>query len=272
MKKNKIKYLSFIILLFIAIVFIIPYLWMLSNSFKTTKEILINPTNIFPEDFSISGYVKVLSNSPFFSWLKNSLIVTITNTTVVLFTSTLVGFVFAKYQFRGKKILFMILLSTMMIPATTVIIPNFLLINFLNLYDSLGALIIPAFVSAYGIFMCKQFCEDIPDSMIECARLEGASSFYIYFHIILPLLKPAIASLTIFTFLTYWNDYLNPLIMLNKVENMTLPIALSFFASQHATDLSATMAASALIMIPVTIVFVMFQKQFVKGITMTGGK
>jgi len=127
-------------------------------------------------------------------------------------------------------------------------------------------------VSGFGIFLCRQFCEDIPDSICEAAKIDGAGDLRIYFTIILPLLRPCLAALAIFTFLESWNDYLRPLIMLEKVDSMTLPVALSFFSTQHGNDLSATMSAAALVMLPVTILFLVFQKHFIKGIALTGGK
>lgn len=262
----------FIGLSILALIFIMPYFWMVSNSFKSTGEILTNPRHLLPLDPTISGYTKVLTNSPFFDWLKNSSIVTIVNTSIIVFTSALVGYVFSKYKFKGKTFLFTLMLASMMVPAQTTMIPSFMLINSLGLYNSLGALIVPSFVNAFGIFLCKQFCDEIPKELIESAKLDGAGDFRIFFQIVLPQIKPALGALAIFTFLQYWNDYLNPLIMLNEVKKMTLPLALSYFANQHMADLSATMAASALIMIPVTIVFMIFQKYFIKGIAMTGMK
>ncbi len=275
LKHRKIKPIHialFIGLFSISLFMILPFLWMVSNSLKSTKEILIDPKHLIPLNFTISGYVKVLTKSPFFYWLRNSLFITTTNTVVILVTSSLVGFVFSKFRFRFKKILFMLVLATMMVPTHTTMIPGFLLINALGLYNTAGALIFPSFVNAFGIFLCKQACDDIPNELIEAARMEGANNFSIYLKIILPLIRPTIGALTIFTFLNYWNDYLNPLIMINDIKKMTLPLALSFFSSQHTADLSATMAASSLIMLPVIIVFLLFQKQFIKGIATTGMK
>lgn len=273
--KNKIKLSKVFILIFLsvmAILFVVPYFWMISNSFKSTKEILLSPNHLIPLNPTLDGYTKVLTTSPFFTWLKNSLFITIVNTFIILATSSLLGYVFSKFKFKMRNILLLVILGTMMIPSQVTLIPSFLLIDKLGLYNKLGALIYPSFINAFGIYLCKQFCDEIPDSLIESARIDGAKDFKIFYKIILPILKPALGALTIFTFLNYWNDYLNPLIMLNDVKKMTLPLALSFFANQHAADLSATMAASALIMIPVTIVFMMFQKYFIKGITMTGIK
>ena len=278
MKKQKItreqviRFLIFIGLGLLAIIFVLPYIWMILNSFKSTREILMNPKNIIPESFTLAGYEKVLTQSPFFTWFKNSAFITITNTVVILFVSALVGYVFSKFEFRFKNILFIIILATMMVPAQTTMIPSFLLISKLGLYNTAGALILPSFVNAFGIYLCKQFCDEIPKEIIESAKLDGASDLKIFFKIVIPMIRPALGALAIFTFLTYWNDYLNPLIMLSEVKKMTLPLALSFFAQQHMADLSAQMAASALIMIPVTIVFLAFQKQFIKGIAMTGMK
>ena len=168
--------------------------------------------------------------------------------------------------------LFWLLLATMMVPSQVTMIPGFLIINAIGLYDSLSGLIVPAFVSAFGIFLCRQFCEDIPDSLCEAALIDGAGPVFMYIKIMLPLMKPCLAALGIFTFLGTWNDYLMPLIILEKTRNMTLPVALSFFSGQHSNDMGTVMAAAALIMMPVTILFLCFQRQFIKGIALTGTK
>ena len=268
----KIKIFAVVILIIASIIVVIPYIWMLSNSFKTTKEAVMFPNRLIPEAPTLAGYEKVLTKSPFFSWLKNSCIVTGVNTLIVLFTSTILGYVFARFEFKGKRFLFNILMYTMMVPAQVTMITSFLLIDTIGLYDNLLALIIPAFVNAFGVYLCKQYIEEIPKSLIESARIDGAGDFMIYWKIVIPQIKPAIGSLAIFTFLQYWNDYLNPLLFLSSKDRMTLPLALSYFSSQHTSDLSAVMAASALIMIPSAIIFIIFQKQFVKGIAMTGMK
>ena len=268
----KLRVFAIIILIVASIIVVIPYIWMLSNSFKSTKEAVMHPNLLIPENPTIDGYVKVLTKSPFFSWLKNSVIVTGVNTIIVLFTSTLLGYVFARFEFKGRQLLFNILMYTMMVPAQVTMITSFLLIDSIGLYDNLLALIIPAFVNAFGVYLCKQYIEEIPKSLIESARIDGASDFMIYWKIVIPQIRPAIGSLAIFTFLQYWNDYLNPLLFLSSKDRMTLPLALSYFSTQHTSDLSAVMAASALIMIPSAIVFIIFQKQFVKGIAMTGMK
>lgn len=268
----KSRALIFAILLAVSIIVVIPYVWMLSNSFKTTIETLTDPMHIIPQEFTLDGYIKVLTKSPFFHWLGNSVFITCTNTIVILFTSTLVGYLFARFRFRGRDFLFAMLMFTMMVPAQVTMITTFIIIDDIGLYNSVWALIIPSFVNVFGIYLCKQYCEEIPRELIESARIDGAGDFAIYWRIVIPQIRPAIGALAIFTFMEYWNDYLNPLIYLSSTEKMTLPLALSYFSTQHSTDLSATMAASALIMIPAAIVFIIFQKQFIKGLSMTGMK
>ena len=268
----KSRALIFAILLAVSIIVVIPYVWMLSNSFKTTIETLTDPMHIIPQEFTLDGYIKVLTKSPFFHWLGNSVFITCTNTLVILFTSTLVGYLFARFRFRGRDFLFAMLMFTMMVPAQVTMITTFIIIDDIGLYNSVWALIIPSFVNVFGIYLCKQYCEEIPRELIESARIDGAGDFAIYWRIVIPQIRPAIGALAIFTFMEYWNDYLNPLIYLSSTEKMTLPLALSYFSTQHSTDLSATMAASALIMIPAAIVFIIFQKQFIKGMSMTGMK
>lgn len=271
-ENNRLRIFAMVVLIIASIVIVIPYVWMLSSSFKSAKELMTNPRGFLPVKPTLSGYEKVLTKSPFFSWLKNSLIVTGTNTLAIIFTSSILGYVFARLEFKGKKFLFSVLMYTMMVPAQVTMITSFIIVDRIGLYDNLLALIVTALVNAFGVYLCKQYIEEIPASLIEAARIDGANEFSIYWRIVIPQIRPALGSLAIFTFLQYWNDYLNPLLYLSSTNRMTLPLALSYFSTQHSTDISATMAAAALIMIPSAIVFIIFQKQFVKGIAMTGMK
>ncbi len=271
-KNYKLRLIGFLILMFFVVIFLAPYFWMLSNSFKSTKEILLEPNHLLPEHFTLDSYKKVLFESLFFIWFKNSAIVSIIDTLVILFSSSIIGFVLSKYKFKLNQPFFALVLATMMVPVTAVIIPNFMLISSLGWYDRIVSLIVPTFFNAFGIFLCKQYIDDIPKELFESAMLDGASDMKIYTQIVLPMIRPALGSLTIFTFLGIWNDYETPLIYLNTSKNMTLPLALSYFNNQHISDLSATMAAASLIMFPVTILFLIFQKEFIKGIAMTGMK
>ena len=244
---------------------------MLLLSFKFHREI-IQANSFLPRVWTIQNYINVFRTVPMLHWFRNSVVSTSTATIIVLFTSTIIGFVFAKYDFRFKKIIFWFILATMMVPPQTTMIPTFLLINKIGLYDRLPSLIVPGMVTGFGIFLCRQFIEDIPNSLCEAAIIDGASSFYIYFRIIVPLIRPAIGALAIFTFLQYWNDYLRPLLYLNSINSYTLSLAITFFSSQRSSDIGAIMAAATMVMLPVAVVFFIFQKQFIKGIAITGMK
>ena len=259
------------VILFVGILFIMPYVWMILNSFKDRIEIMKAKT-FWPDEFTISNYITVFEDSPIISWFKNSVLVTVIGTLLMLFTSSIAGFVFAKYEFKAKNMVFLFVLATMMVPAQVTMIPSFLIIDALHMYDTLAALIVPTMVGGFGIFLCRQFIEDIPSALCEAASIDGASDFYIYSRIIVPLIRPALGALTIFTFLSKWNDYLGPLLYLSDPKNMTMPLALNFFAGQKSSDIGAIMAAATLVTLPVTIVYLCLQKQFIKGIAISGMK
>lgn len=249
-----------------------PLIWMIMTSFKSNADIRQNRTKFFPTQWTLEGYIKAFEKAPIGQWFLNSIVITAAVTLAVIVTSTLIGFVFAKYQFRGKKMLFVLLLGTMMVPPQVTMIPRYLMIQKLHLFNTLGALIVPGLVSAFSIYLARQFMADLPDSLFEAARMDGAGPLRIYWSIALPNIKPAIGSIGIFTAMMHWNDYLNPLLMLNDMDKMTLPLGLVIFDSQRTVDLSATMAAAALIMMPMIMIFVMFQKQFIKGMAFSGIK
>jgi len=267
MRRNIIYFFLFVFI----VIMLVPFLWMLLLSFKPQLEIS-KANSILPKVWTINNYIKVFQTVPVLRWFRNSVLVTVTATLIILFTSSIVGFVFAKYEFRFKNVIFWFILATMMVPPQTTMIPSFLLINMLGLYDKLPSLIVPGMVTGFGIFLCRQFIEDVPNSLCEAAIIDGANPFFIYFKIIIPLIRPAIGALAIFTFLSYWNDYMLPLLYLNKIGNMTLSLAISFFSTQRTTDVGAIMAVATLVMLPVTVVFFIFQKQFIKGIAITGMK
>lgn len=230
------------------------------------------PPTFFPEVIVTSGYVKVFTDAPIFNWFMNSAFVSAVVVMAVVFTSTLGGYIFAKFNFRFKNFLFLLILSTMMVPFQVTMIPTYLICNFLGLINSLWVLIIPSLVSAFGIFLCRQFAASLPNETIEAGRIEGASEYHIFSRLILPSIKPAIAALGIFTFIGKWNDYLWPLIAINDETRMTLPLALNFFNSRQVANMNVMMSASVVIIVPIIIVFLIFQKQFIEGLTLSGLK
>ncbi|MEI0739727.1 carbohydrate ABC transporter permease [Paenibacillus sp. JTLBN-2024] len=205
-------------------------------------------------------------------WLLNSAVTSVIITAATLFTSALAGYVFAKHQFRGKRIWFLLILATMMIPFQVIMIPTYLITAKLGLVNNLAAIVLPNLVSSYGVFLAKQFIEEIPNDLLEAARIDGAGELKLMVRIIAPLIFPMLSALGIFTFMNAWNNYLWPLIVLNDTEKMTVPLALVYFNGTHVVNYNVVMSAAVLITIPVIVVFLIFQKQFVKGLTMTGMK
>ena len=255
-----------------AVLFLVPFLWMILASFKTAQEIVQVPPTIWPVHPTLANYGTVLSAMPLGTFYRNSLIVTTTVTLSVLFTSSLAGYIFAKFQFFGRNLLFVLILSTLMIPFQVVLIPTYIIINALGLLNTLWALILPSMVNVFGIFLMRQYIENLPSEYIDAGRIDGASEWGIYSRIILPQTRPALAALAIFTFMASWNDYLWPLIVINDQDKMTLPLALAFFNSAHGIRYDLTLTAATLVVIPVVIVFLILQRQFIQGIALTGLK
>jgi len=273
MKKDNMGYNILLAVLTIsAVIMVIPYLWMILSSLKSNLEIVSPPATILPKSPSFEGYATVLKDAPFWSWLVNSMITSTFVTTGVLLTSSLSGYIFAKFKFKGKKIIFVSVLATMMVPFQIIMMPIYLIISRLGLINNLAGIIIPFLVGGFGIFLSKQFIENIPDSLIEAARIDGAGEFQTFYKLILPQIKPILSALAIFTFMASWNRYLWPLVVLNDMEKMTVPLALVYFNSRHVVQYNVVMSASVLIMMPVIVVFLVFQKQFIKGLTLTGIK
>ncbi len=258
-----------------GVIMIVPLIWMLLSSFKSQAEILqLNPS-FFPQHFTLESYSTVFSDSSFPLWtfLRNSFIVSTVATVSVLFTSALAGYVFAKFRFFGKGFLFALILASLMVPFQVVVVPLYLIIRDLNLFNTLYALIVPNLVSAFGIYLMRQFIEGLPNALIEAGRIDGASEFRIYWRIIVPQVIPALTALGIFTFKWMWNDYLWPLVAINDQAHETLALGMAqFVVGQHGTRFDLTLAVATLSALPIVVLFVIFQRQFVEGISLSGLK
>jgi len=273
--KNVYKRYHYLIIAFMGVFSVImmyPMAWMLVTSFKSNADIHKNKAKFFPAEWTVEGYRSAFEKAPIGDWLVNSIVITAVITFAVILTSTLIGYVFAKYEFKFKRSLFLLMLATMMVPPQVTMIPRYLMIQKMHLFNTRWALIVPGLVSAFAIYLARQFITDVPDSLCEAAKMDGAGPLRIYWSVILPNIKPAIGSIGIFTAMANWNDYLNPLLMLNDIDKMTLPLGRVIFASRRSVDLAATMAAAAMIMMPMILIFVLFQRQFIKGMTMSGIK
>jgi multiple sugar transport system permease protein len=254
----------------VAIVFVSPLILMLSSAFKPMAEITRVPPTILPQSPTLENFRTVLLEAPYGLWYRNSLVVAISVTALCLLTSAVGGYIFAYFDFPLKRPLFILILATLMIPFPVLLIPNYLIANRLGVLNSLLALILPGIVSAFGIFLIRQFAAGIPRDLIEAARLDGAGEWAIFARIIVPLLRPALAALGVFTFLASWNDYLWPLVAINDLDKSTIPLALTFFNTTHAQRYDLVMAAAAMAVVPVLIVFLIFQRQIVKALVLAG--
>jgi multiple sugar transport system permease protein len=253
---------------------LLPFVMMILSSFKTNLEVLRVPPTFWPESFTIENYLKIFTDPklPLLRFYGNSAFVSIFNVGSTLFTSSLIGYMFAKFEFPGKKILFGWFLTMMMIPTQITMIPSYLILAKLHLINSLWGLVIFSAVDAFGIFLLRQFCESLPSELLDAARIDGASEWQIYLRIVLPQLGPPLATLGILGFMQNWNAYLWPMIVLQKIEVRTLPIILTWFNSTHTGQGALVMAATVLIIMPVLFVFLFFQRWIVQGFTMTGFK
>jgi multiple sugar transport system permease protein len=265
----------YVILTVGGVIAAIPFLWMLLSSFKTGAEIRQFPPTFFPKDPTLENYRTILTDPslpPLWLLYRNSAFVAVFNVIFTLFTSSLLGYILAKYEFRGRQWLFWFVIATMMIPSQVTMIPGYLILLQLGLLNNLWGLVLPSMIDAFGVFVMRQFILSVPDDIIASARVEGASEWRIFRSIVLPQLKPALATLGMLTFMFSWNAYLWPLIVLTEQEKRTLPIILAWYSTQHSSQEQLVMAASVLMVIPVLIVFAFSQRWIVKGLTLTGGK
>lgn len=266
--------LVYLILIVGGLIALLPFIWMILATFKTGAEVRQIPPTFFPEAFTLENYKTIFSdeNLPLGLFYRNSLIIALSNTTLVILTSSLFGYIFAKHDFWGKRPFFWFILATMMIPFQVTMIPGYLILVKLELINKLAGLIIPSAISAFGIFLITQFAKSIPNEMLDAARVDGAGEWRIYHAIALPQLGPALATLGMLTFMSNWNAYLWPLIVLTEQDKRTLPIILTWYTTQHSNQIHLSMAASVLVVLPILLVFLLAQRWIIRGISLTGMK
>lgn len=267
------KILVYAILILITIVMVIPFLWMLSASIKSDREVFqMNPFVWIPEVPKWDNYIKIWTKIPMLKFVENTVFLTIVVTFLQLLTSSFAAYSFAKLEFKHKNALFLAYIATIAMPWQVYMVPQFIMMRAMGLNDKLLAMICLQAFSAFGVFMMKQFYEGIPSELCEAARIDGMSEYKIYAKIMLPLSKPALSTLTIFTFVSTWNDYLGPLIYLKTESKKTIQLGLKMFIGQYSSEYGLIMAGSVLSLIPVIIVFLCLQKYFVEGVASTGLK
>ncbi|MQY58151.1 MAG: ABC transporter permease subunit [Clostridia bacterium] len=270
--KGRVKILAYIILCAGAVIMLLPFVWLVSGAFKTLPETILVPPTWIPRNPTLTNFSKVFTWVPFARYYLNSIVVVLVVLASTLFTCSLAGFAFAKYEFRGRNIIFILILATMMIPFQLIIVPLYIMMFEARLTDTLAALIIPMLTSAYGIFLCRQFMLGIPSSLLDAGRIDGSTEFSLYWKIILPLSKPVLATLAIITFMWNWDSFLWPIIVADSPKSLTLPVGIAQFGQQYSTYYNLQMAASLLMVIPVIALFLALQKYFIEGIVLSGLK
>lgn len=274
-KKKKMRISTILIFLFcciMAFIMLVPFVWMVSASFKTNAEIFEYPVRWIPRVFRSLNYEKVWNAIPFFTYFLNTLKLSVIITLLQLFTCSLAAFAFTKLKFPGRDKIFLAYLATMMIPWHAIMVPQFIVVRLMGLYNSHMALIVMQAFSAFGVFLLRQNMLSIPDSLHEAAKIDGCSTFRIYRSIILPLSQNGLATLTVLTFNSVWNDYMGPMIYLDSDNLKTIQIGLASFQQQFATDYGAIMAGTVCSVIPIIIVYAIGQKHIVEGVAFAGVK
>ncbi len=263
------------ILIAISVVTVVPFVFMASTSFTKSFTMMSYPPQLIPTAPNLANYAELIfefQDGLFPRWFLNSVLTTAAITVGSLFLNTLSGYLFAKKQFVGRNVVFALILSTLMVPAAVKLIPAFQVARALNLYDSYGAVVVPALASPIGIFMMRQFISGLPTELIEAAKIDGASEVRIFLQIVVPLSKPAMAALGIFTAVTAWNDFLWPLVVLPTAAMRTLPVGLATIRGQFVVDYGMVMAGSVLAVLPMVVLYLMFQRYFVEGLRAGYGK
>jgi len=258
------------ILLVGGLAMIFPFVWMVVSSLKTAQE--ITSLALIPEHPTLDNYRRVFGATQFVRWFINSLIIAGITTASVAFFDSLAGYTLAKFRFPGQQLVFIMILSTLMVPTEMLVIPWYLMSINLHWSNSYWGIMFPGVMSAFGVFLMRQFFENVPNELLDAARIDGVSEFGLFWRIALPLVRPALAALCIFTFLGNWNAFLWPLIVTRTPEMRTLPVGIAFFSSEAGSAYELIMTAAALATIPVLVIFAIFQRQIIKGVALTGLK
>lgn len=263
----------YVVLTLGLVAMVMPFVWMILGSFKTDAEIRQNPTGFLPQNPTVENFETLFGRLDFTTFFLNSVVVAVFVTLGNIVFCSMIGYALAKLQFRGKKLLFGLVLGTLMVPGVVTFVPLFVLTANLGLVNSYPGLILPFLISPVGVFLMRQFMLGLPDELIEAARIDGAGEWRIFLRVIMPMCGPAVATLTILTFLASWNNFLWPLVVATTEDMYTLPVALALYSvGQNAARYGLMMAGAVVVVLPVLLVFVFLQRYFVQGIALTGIK
>jgi len=253
-----------------AVIMVFPFLWMLVSSFKDAREVL--SPGFWPREFTLTNYIEVLTRTAFPRWFMNSMIVAVINTASVLFLCSLVGYVLATMRFPGKQFVFLAILSTLMVPTEMLVIPWFVMSAQFGWVDTYWGLLFPGLIPGFGVFLMRQFFQTLPRDLFDAGRIDGVSEFGLFLRIGLPLVGPGLAALGIFAFIGNWNAFLWPLIVVQSAAMRTVPVGIALFSGEAGAAWHLIMATSAMAIVPVLVVFVIFQRQIIEGVVLSGVK
>lgn len=266
------KILLYVILLGLAAIYVGPFLFSVSISFNANQDVFRWPIRLLPEEWTIQNYLDIWEDLPFGIWLFNSVVITLVQTVSNVFFAALAGFTFARLRFPGRNFIFSLFLASLMIPGIIMLVPKFLILNELRLINTYTALILPGLINIVNIFLMKQFFETIPRDLEDAARIDGCGYFRMFWQIFLPISKPALAAVAIYSFQGSWNEFLWPVIVSITEEMFTLPVGMAFLRHEFKVQWPLLMAGTVLISIPTMIIFLVFQRHFVQGIATSGMK
>lgn len=252
----------------LTVIFVFPFYWIMTGAFKSQGDAIKIPPQWWPEAPTLENFEKLLVQNPAGQWLLNSILIAGLTTLAVCLTSSLAGYVLAKKRFYGQRILFSIFIMAMALPKQVIIVPLVRMISFLNMHDSMLAVILPLIGWPFGVFLMKQFSENVPKELLESDKIGGCNELRTFSNIVLPIVKPGVASLAIFTFINTWNDYFMQLVMLSSRDNLTISLGVATLQAELSTNYGLIMAGAALAAVPIVTVFLVFQKSFTQGITM----
>ncbi|NMA66024.1 MAG: carbohydrate ABC transporter permease [Clostridiaceae bacterium] len=272
LRQRIIKTIMTVIMVVIGIAMLLPLFWMFSASFKLEKDVFKYPIEWIPSQITYQNYVDVTSNWPYFTWYYNTLKVTALSVLLGLFACTMAGYALARMRFKGRNVILLIFIATLMFPIEVRLLPDFIIFKALGLYNTHAALILPSLFQGFMIFLFRQYFMGIPYELTEAARIDGCGEFRTFYQVILPLAKPAIVSVTIISFVWGWNSYQRPLIFINDVDKQLLSVGISLFREEYNDNVATQMAGASMAIIPVIIVYLIAQKYFVDGIATTGLK
>ncbi len=271
-QRRAVRWGSYLLLTAVAVVMVVPFLWMITTAFKSNQEVYRVPPTLLPEQLQWENFQHVLDTVPFGRFYLNTIIVTVTITLGQVCTAVLAAYVFARIQFPGRDLIFYLYLATLIIPTQVTMLPLFLIVSRLGWIDTYQAMIVPFLANAFAVFFLRQFFMTIPMELEDAARMDGCGRLRFLWQIMLPLSRPALATITLFIFLGFWDEYLWPLVVTNSTDMRTLAIGLRFFIDESGAQFHYMMTASLMAVAPIVLIFFIAQRQFIEGIALTGLK